>query len=196
MPEFANLHSPYEAMWRNFWFERVKRDPNRPMTFVEIGSYEGSSAFWVMNNLLTSPESRLVCIDAWVDPDGDARYAKFLQNIGELPGRERIEVIRDWSHVALRGLLARGFKTDCLYIDGGHDAPTVLRDLVTGFDLVKPGGVVICDDYLWDDARFGANHTLGRPKIAIDAFTTIFAKKLRIVQGIPNTQIFFQKLAD
>ena len=197
MPEFTDYHRPYEAAWRHFWFERAKLDVNRAMTFVEIGSYEGSSAFWIINNLLRSPESRLVCIDAWADgAEGEARYVKFLRNLEDLPGRERIEVIRDWSQNALRQLLARGLKADCLYVDGGHDAPTVMRDLVTGFDLVKVGGIVICDDYLWDDPRFGGNRTLGRPKIAIDAFTTIYADKLKIVRGMPNTQTLFQKIAD
>jgi predicted O-methyltransferase YrrM len=197
MPEMTNYHQPYEAAWRHFFFERLKFDSNRQTTFVEVGSYEGSSTLWIMNNLLRSPESRLVCIDAWApEGGGEERYGRFLQNIAELPGRDRIDVIRDWSHNALRQLIARGVKADFLYIDGGHDAPTVLRDLVTGFDIVKKGGFVICDDYLWNDARWGGNRTLGRPKIAIDAFTTIFADKIQMVWGMPNIQVWFQKIAD
>jgi predicted O-methyltransferase YrrM len=197
MPQFTNYHQPYEAAWRNLFFERARLDTQRPWTFVEVGSYEGSSAWWIMQNLLHSPESRLYCIDAWPeDGGGDERYALFLKNVGELEGRDRIEVIRDWSQNALRQLLSRGVQTDFLYIDGGHDAPTVLRDLVTGFDLVKKGGLIICDDYLWDDPRWGGNRTLGRPKIALDAFTTIYADKLRMVRGLPNTQVYFQKIAE
>jgi predicted O-methyltransferase YrrM len=197
LPQFTNYHQPYVAAWRHFFFERAKFDPQRPTTMVEVGSYEGSSAWWIMQNLLLSEQSRLYCIDAWGGGDeGEARYAQFLRNIDELPNRRQIEVIRDWSQNALRKLLADGLKADLLYVDGGHDAPTVLRDLVAGFDLVKPGGIVICDDYLWDDPRWGGNRTLGRPKIALDAFTTIYADKLKIVQGMPNTQLFFQKLRD
>jgi predicted O-methyltransferase YrrM len=197
MPTFTNYHRTYENAWRHLFFERAKWDPQHPRTFVEIGGYEGSSAWWIMQNLLRSAESRLYCIDAWPDgDDGDGRHALFLKNIDELPSRAQIEVIRDWSQTALRQLLSRGVQADVLYIDGGHEAPTVLRDLVTGFDLVKKGGIVICDDYLWDDPRFGGNHTLGRPKIALDAFTTIYADKLKIVRGMPNTQVFFQKVAD
>ena len=97
---------------------------------------------------------------------------------------------------ALRELLRREVAADLLYVDGGHDAPTVLRDLVTGFDLVKVGGLLICDDYLWDDPRFGGNRTLGRPKIAIDAFSTIYADKVKIVRGMPNLQTYFFKVSD
>lgn len=196
MAEFTNYHAPYEATWRQLLFDRAKWDPQRPATIVEVGSYEGSSAWWIMQNLLRSSQSRLYCIDLWGEEDGEARYQRFLKNIAEIPQAERIEVIRDWSHLALRRLVDRGVQADLLYIDGGHQAPTVLRDLVTGFDLVKVGGLVICDDYLWDDPRFGGQQVLGRPKIAIDAFTTIYSEKLRMVRGLSATQVYFQKTAD
>lgn len=190
MPRFTNYHSPYEAAWRALFFDRAKWDPHEPRTVVEIGSFEGSSAWWIMQNLLLSPESRLYCIDPWAGADGEARYRKFLANIDELEGRDRIEVIRDFSVNALRELIRRGVQADVLYIDGGHDAPTVLHDLVNGFDLVKPGGLMIADDYLWDDPKHGGDHPLGRPKMAIDAFTSIYAGKLRVIRGLPNTQVY------
>lgn len=197
MAEFTNYHRPYEQAWTHLFRERVKWDQSAPRTIVEVGSYEGSSAFWIAEHLMQSPDSRLFCIDAWPDgEEGEARYNRFLANVDELAARPRIEVIRDWSHKALRELLNRGVEADLLYIDGGHDAPTVLRDLVTGFDLVKVGGIMICDDYLWDDPKWGGNRTLGRPKIALDAFTTIYADKLRFVRGMPNSQLYFQKIAD
>ncbi len=150
-----------------------------------------------MRNILRSPQSRLYCIDMWPPgAGGDQRYQRFLSNIDELEGHDRIEVLRQWSADGLRQLHGRNIRADFLYIDGGHDAPTVLKDLVLGFDLVKVGGVVICDDYLWNDPQFGGARTLGRPKIAIDAFTTIYSDKLNILAGMPNSQTYFQKIAD
>src|SRR5437867_13030072 len=122
MPRFTNYHQPYEAAWRHLLFERARWTADQPRLVVEVGSYEGSSAWWLMTNLLQSPESRLICIDAWPDTEGDARYDLFLKNIDELPSRSQIEVIRDWSQNALRALLHRGVRADLLYIDGGHDA--------------------------------------------------------------------------
>jgi predicted O-methyltransferase YrrM len=167
-----------------------------PKTVVEVGSYEGSSAWWIIHNLLKSPASRLYCIDAWAEEGAEERYHRFLRTVAELPNPDLIEILRGWSHEQLRELLHRGIRADLLYVDGGHDAPTVLRDLVTGFDLVKPGGLIIADDYLWSDPQFGGNRTLGRPKIALDAFTTIYADKIRWVQGLPNWQVYLQKIAD
>lgn len=196
MPQFTNYHQSYEPAWRHLFFERAKWDPTQPKVIVEVGSYEGSSTWWIMNHLLTGPEGRLYCIDAWAGEGGEARYQLFLRNIAELPDPGRIEVVRDWSQNALRALIARGVRADVLYVDGGHDAPTVLRDLVTGFDLLKPGGLLICDDYLWDDPKWGGDKLQGRPKMAIDAFTTIYADKLRFIRGMPLFQVFLQKTAD
>jgi predicted O-methyltransferase YrrM len=195
MPKFTNYHQPYIAAWRQL-FGYAKWNPDEPHTVVEVGSYEGSSAWWIMQNLLKSPASRLYCIDAWQGEGMEERFALFSANIAELANASQVEVMRDWSQNALRELVRRGVKADLLYVDGAHDAPTVLRDLVTGFDLVKVGGLVICDDYLWADPRFGGSRTLGRPKIALDAFTTIYAEKIAMLQGLPNLQVYFQKTAD
>jgi predicted O-methyltransferase YrrM len=196
MPQFTNYFAPYEPAWRNLLFQRAKWDPQTPHTVVEVGSYEGSSAYWMMTELLRAPESRLYCIDPWHGEGGEDRLARFKANIGELPNANQVTAIRDWSHNAMRRLIAEGVKADLLYIDGGHEAPTVLRDLVTGFDLVRVGGLLICDDYLWADPRWGGENVLGRPKIAIDAVTTIYADKLKIIAGLPNIQVYFQKIAD
>jgi hypothetical protein len=40
--------------------------------------------------------------------------------------------------------------------------------------LLKPAGLMVFDDYLWGDSR----DILHRPKMAIDAFTNIFAEEL------------------
>jgi len=196
MVEITNYHSVYEETWKALFFGRARWDPKKPCTIVEVGSYEGSSARWIVDNLMHAPESRLYCIDAWTGPGMDERYERFRQVIAALPQPERIEVFRDWSQNALRELRNRNVKADVLYIDGGHDAPTVLRDLVIGFEIVKVGGLVICDDYLWNDPKFGGHQVLGRPKIAIDAFTTIYADKIAMVRFLSNYQVYFQKIAD
>ena len=36
---------------------------------------------------------------------------------------------------------------DLIYIDASHYAPDVLSDAVLAFKLLKPGGILIFDDY-------------------------------------------------
>jgi predicted O-methyltransferase YrrM len=196
MPQFTDYFAPRAQAWRDLLFGRFKWDPERPRTVVEIGSYEGSSAYWMLSELLRAPQSRLYCIDMWPDDWGQEHFVRFQENIAELPNGDQVEVVREWSQNGLRRLINQGVQADLLYIDGGHAAPTVLRDLVLGFELVRVGGLVICDDYLWADPQWGGDNVLRRPKIAIDAFTTIYGEKLEICGGLPNPQVFFRKIAD
>jgi predicted O-methyltransferase YrrM len=66
---------------------------------------------------------------------------------------------------------------DFIYIDGSHIAKDVLTDACMAWRLLKPAGLMVFDDYLWGDPR----DALHRPKMAIDAFTNIFAEHLDII---------------
>ena len=41
--------------------EEFKNKPN--LNFLEIGSYEGRSTIWLLENVLTDPSSKITCID-------------------------------------------------------------------------------------------------------------------------------------
>jgi hypothetical protein len=62
-----------------------------------------------------------------------------------------------------------------------------------GFKLLAVGGVMAFDDYLWSENPGSGVDPIRCPKIAVDAFTTIFCRKLRIIQA-PIGQIYIQKL--
>jgi len=56
---------------------------------------------------------------------------------------------------------------------------------VLGFKLLKSGGVMAFDDYLWCD---GVN----APKFAIDTFVNIFFPKLALIPAL-NSQVYVVK---
>src|SRR5438105_2903605 len=42
---------------------------------LEVGTYEGRSALWLLENILTDPSSRLVCVDLFYElPDAESRF--------------------------------------------------------------------------------------------------------------------------
>ncbi len=49
---------------------------------------------------------------------------------------------------------------DVLYIDGAHDSASVSRDVALYCPMVKPGGVVIFDDYAHPDVQRAVDMTL------------------------------------
>jgi len=84
---------------------------------------------------------------------------------------------------------------DFIYIDGSHQAPDVLCDAILGFKLLKKNGVIVFDDYLWQEQLPYGVDPIRSPKIAIDFFTNIFCRQLRIIQA-PLYQLYVQKISD
>ena len=98
------------------------------------------------------------------------------------------------SVVALSRLIADDTgEFDLIYIDGSHQASDVLVDAIMSFELLKLGGVMIFDDYIWNEANLKAIDLLRSPKIAIDAFTTIFARKLIMIPAESGYQVCVEK---
>jgi len=142
----------------------------RALTFVEVGSFEGRSAAWLLQNVLVRADDRLICIDVF-----DARYDWiFDANIQEIGGTERIEKRRGLSHLKLREL-APG-SADAVYIDASHTIADTIRDAVLAWDVLRPGGLLIFDDYAWHDKTDPDN----RPQYAIDAFLVFFQRELDV----------------
>src|SRR6185312_6234037 len=100
------------------------------------------------------------------------------------------------SHSAMIRLLAdgNGGRFDFVYIDGSHQAPDVLADAVLAFQLLKLGGVLVFDDYLWAMEPLGRQDFYNMPKPAIDAFVNVFQRKLRLVSA-PLYQLYAVKTA-
>ena len=168
-----------------------------PRTVVEIGSHEGRSAMWMAENLLAHPESRLYCIDTWDlegRPEGAERLQRFQANIAELPNRSAVIAMKARSEAALVQLRGQGVRADFVYVDGSHRAPEVLSDLVLSFGMLKRGGFMICDDYLWTAQGGDPGDLLSRPKLAIDAFTSIYARRIHMPGSYPVRQIIIQKI--
>ena len=161
----------------------------KPTRILEIGSYEGRSACFLIEEIAAERPLELVCIDLWRWSDESAEdsavvESRFDRNIEQAINSVRNSCgflkVKSRSSLAMANLLIDGKEGyfDLVYVDGSHRAPDVLSDLVMAYQLCRVGGCIICDDYLWADARWGGEDVLNRPKIAIDAFTTIYTHSI------------------
>ncbi len=124
---------------------------------LEIGSYEGASACWLLTHVLDDPASRLTCIDPWLpradkqswDADMDAVFARFQHNINCTGKAASVTAQRGDSVRILPELPAASF--DLIYIDGDHSEAAVYRDTREALRLLRPGGMLLWDDYFWSD---------------------------------------------
>jgi len=121
---------------------------------------------------------------------------RFTNNIRESGQQAKVIVHQNLSWRPLVELIRTGIRADFVYVDDSHQAPDVLEDAVLSFRILKVGGVMICDDYLWSWEQPGRDDILNSPKLAIDAFTNIYRRKMAILAHLRLYQLALRKLAD
>lgn len=174
----------------NNWFPYVTPDPNKPIRYAEVGAFYGANMVSVAETYGLHPESTLIAIDPWTDyvdyPEYKGEqmtiYNAFTQNMEDCGLKERVSVMRGYSHEVLPTLEDDSF--DIIYIDGNHEPEYVLEDAVLAFRKLKVGGRLIFDDYGWG----GPDLT----KRGIDGFLNGYRKRI-IVLGQRESQVFVQK---
>jgi predicted O-methyltransferase YrrM len=147
--------------------------------YLEIGAYEGRSAVWMLENVLTDPTAQLTAIDIFDGPY-EARYRSNIERSG---AKDRVTTIKGSSQVEARKLPLESF--DVIYIDGSHEKGDVLEDAALCWRLLKPGGLLIFDDYRWMGllADGGIDKPTDFPKQAIDCFVQCFADRSTVVHN-------------
>lgn len=183
--EVAKAHGP---SWLNLLGHLAGQ---RNIIGIELGTWRGESAEWMLDNIFTAQDARYLCVDTF---KGSAEHAlagidcSGLKKVAEdrlKRFRPRVTVIESTTNEFLRnvgdyyfvGEEWRELVADLVYVDAAHDAMNVLRDAVLAFDLLKIGGILLFDDYLWTVMP----DEVDRPKLAIDGFLAAYARSLEIV---------------
>ena len=180
-----------------------------PTRILEVGSYEGKSTAFIIETLANINDLEIHCIDSWeggiehkeggvAESNMQAVEARFSHNMKIAIDKSRRtvnEVHKGLSNKELPKLVASDMHEyfDFIYIDGSHQAPDVLLDAILGFELLRIGGVMAFDDYLWQEPLPGGADPIRSPKISIDAFTNIYCRKLKCLRGAPLNQLYIQK---
>jgi len=163
IPVFKKLFEPYVGM------------PN--VRLLEIGSLEGRSACWFLDNVITHHSSLLYCIDIFYD---GKEYEKLFDKNILLTGKAaNVIKLKGWAQTLLKTLENNSF--DAIYIDGGHDSKSVMYNMLLSWDLLKVGGILVMDDYLWKNKHFPGEE-IKTPKPAIDSFLNIFAGSYELLE--------------
>ena len=175
----------YSCSWFNPTnFELLKQfEEKENINFLEIGSFEGMSANFFVDHYLTGKNSFITCIDPWIkysestitkmaewdDLINETTFEIFTKNT--LPNKDKI-------------IVKRGLSSDILptlekiyhfvYIDGDHSEKAVWLDAVLSFKVLLVGGIMIFDDYTWNEGDKS-------PKNAIDKFLCEYKDYIRIL---------------
>jgi predicted O-methyltransferase YrrM len=152
--------------------------------FLEIGSFEGRSTCWFLQNGLAD-DGTMTCIDTFTPywyKEGNL-LEKFQANTRRSRKKyQMLLTLQMESQKALLQLLQQNQEFDFVYIDGDHSPAGVLTDAVMAWGLLRKGGVMLFDDYEYDKEP---------TKIGIDAFLNSFDGQYEVV--LQNYQLAVRK---
>ncbi|MCA3363470.1 MAG: class I SAM-dependent methyltransferase [Roseomonas sp.] len=220
MPEAFAPDTAADFQFTQDWFSHVIPSWDfviehlKPTRILEVGSFEGRSACYLIEKcprVVEGPVS-ITCVDTWKGsiehrPGGMAEAImteverRFDYNVrlsmARVPRRVSLRKVKQHSRDVLAGLIASGHleSFDLIFIDGSHEAHDVLADAVMAFPLLRVGGTLIFDDYIWSDQAPQKRDPSRMPKPAIDAFVNIYHRKLAFYRGMPLWQFYLQKVA-
>jgi len=199
------------------WFSRNEEnwdrvlDDLKPERVLEIGSLEGMSTCYLIKAIAVDRKLEVHCIDTWeggiehqanenapldmsmVEHSFRANTRKCIESA---PHPVDLHVHKCFSHRALSFLINEDFEQhfDLVYVDGSHQAPDVLVDAVLSFKLLRTGGILIFDDYLWEEELPDGTDPLRCPKPAIDAFVNLYIRKVKVLSA-PLGQLYVRKIS-
>ncbi|MEO6688159.1 MAG: class I SAM-dependent methyltransferase [Dokdonella sp.] len=177
-------------LWKQHLFAK------EPARILEIGAFDGVSANMMLDTIFVNRQSHLVAIDPFL-PDsttpevGEGTHQTFLRNADIGNHRDRISLLHGFSFDLLHGMPPESF--DFIYVDGSHLARHVIEDAVLAMRLLKPGGVIGFDDYVWTSPTNPVN-PCASPKAAIDAFEAAYKDQLELL--FSTRQRFYRRRAD
>lgn len=158
-------------------FDLFKLKGRENLKFLEIGCFEGRASNYMLDNILTGEGSELHVVDTFQgtreeagmnwdnDYDFEELYNKFKNNVSK--HGDKVKIHRGMSGDILRDTFGKE-TFDFIYIDGAHTAYGVLEDAILAHPLLKVGGIVIFDDFLWKDPN--NLHPTNSPELGVTCF--------------------------
>jgi tetratricopeptide (TPR) repeat protein len=158
---------------------------------LELGCWEGRSTCWLLDHILTSHDSRIVCLD-WTF------QARFDLNIDRSDGRTKVTKRSGNPLTHLATLPPATY--DLIHV-GSDDLATLQQRLALCWQALKPNGILLvdeyCQGYLIDDSgnpenvRDGIDQHNQHFKATIDRVLILIATEAKILYQ--NRQILIQK---
>jgi hypothetical protein len=162
------------------WRPILEELESQPAQILEIGSFEGLSACYLLWRL---PRARITCVDPFIGTpeqaglDTRALEEIFDANIALIDSSRVRKVVGDSKH-RLLDLGAEDARFELIYVDGSHFGLDVLVDASLSWQLLVPGGVIVFDDYRWN---YLGDDPMLRPGKAIDAFREVLVGKYELL---------------
>lgn len=157
------------------WEAGLTQFMGTPIEMVEIGTYEGRSAVWFLEHVLTHPQAKLHCVDCYSYGERKELGPNILQQAKQRAAHNLADFVAT-GNCELHYLAASEWwqgstkKVGLIYVDGQHTFNAALTDFFCAWVRLQSGGVLICDD-VWPawylTGRFAEHDT---PLRALETF--------------------------
>ena len=167
-------------------FESMGWKHDTQLALLEIGAFEGRATTWLVDNMMDHKNSILVTVDTF---EGSIEHTssqkenlmdRFQKNLVVSKWPEKVRPVKGDSKIVLPQLLKNGARFDFIYVDGSHETLDVIIDGILAWQLLKPGGLIAFDDYLWalDGVYDPADPEMMTVKAAVDHLEKILPMEL------------------
>jgi hypothetical protein len=171
-PKESTYPPPPPLFEGRFYFHDPSKDwaayiptPSGPINYLEIGCADGGNAIIISKSYAVHPDSKLYCVDPWMDYDEypeykgnqDTYWNNFNRNIRICADPTKFVIKRGFSDDIVPTFPDNFF--DLIFVDGNHETEYVYRDGLMSLEKVKIGGYVVFDDYTgyWPQTMAGVD---------------------------------------
>lgn len=180
---------PMIPSWDNLFKKYLQE--NSIKNVLEVGCYEGRATIYLLSEHLDHDVDYEV-VDTFggsLEESGmagtsdrlaesDFIYNNFIHNTS-FHKDINLNVHRDSSQVKLPQLYAEGRMYDFIYIDASHRADDTFVDAYYAHKMLRPGGLIIFDDFLWKDTK--QPHVVASPEAGVRFFATMYDDSYQVV---------------
>ncbi|MEM8717735.1 MAG: tetratricopeptide repeat protein [Cyanobacteria bacterium P01_G01_bin.39] len=166
----------------SIWSEHLKSLKETKAKVLEVGCYQGMSSCWLLDFILTNPESKLTCLDSNFEQ-------KFKENIAKTGAESQVTFLEGDVH-QLMAQCTPDFELINLQ-DRNKLSQHAETNTQLAWKLLQPGGFIIFSYYGWRNPRDPQQD----PKAGIDRFLTSVKDQWQPVHLSPSTfQLIIRKL--
>jgi len=152
-----------------------------PRRCLQLGAFTGDASVWILEHF---PDCKLVDVDTWEGSgaEHEAISMKEAEHLYDDRMGKYGERVHKWKGTTADFLAYNSpwlnSRYDFVYVDADHHASSVLADAVGAWALLRPGGLMAFDDYLW---AAPSGRELDTPFPGIEAFRHVYADQLEVL---------------